>query len=297
MGLRPNPTQRQRRLGIELRKLRDASGMNAATAGAIAGLGPQHLGHIETGRTGIPEAKLRALLRGYGCEHQTKVEALVAMSESSGKGWWSNYRKSVIPQASRDLVELESYSAAHRTFQWVHIPGLLQTTDYMRTLFKGAQPDASPAEIDKFVEFRTNRQRVLDGDSPITLHAVIHEAALRMRFANASIMRRQIEHLTSMARLPHVQIQILPFETTAYPAGFGAPFVLFDHAVPELSTTYVEQPVASPFITDQARYATFAETFEGLTAAALPPIDLDPEPEFYKKRESLSLIQHVLYTL
>ncbi|MEU1784125.1 helix-turn-helix transcriptional regulator [Streptomyces abikoensis] len=297
MGLRPNPTQRQRRLGIELRKLRDASGMNGVTAGTYAGLGPQHLGHIEAARTGIPEEKLRALLAAYGCNSKTKAEALVAMSQSTGKGWWSDYRKGPIPPSARDLAELEAMSAGHRSFQWMHIPGLLQTTEYMRALFEGGQPSAPPDDIDTFVNFRQKRQSILTRHDPPDFHAVIHEAALRMRMVSTSVMRRQIEHLVEMARLPHIRVQILPFDADVFPTGFGTTFVLFDHVVPELSTAYVEQPVSSPFISDQEQYRRFADSFQYLTRAALDPIDPNVEPEFYKRRDSLALIQHLLYTM
>jgi hypothetical protein len=296
MGLRANPTQRQRRLGIELRRLRDSCGLSAADAGAFADLGSPHLGHIEAGRTAIPEAKLRALTAAYGCQNEPLVNGLVAMSEATGKGWWSEFRKPPLAQKSFDLAELESASVAHRTFQWVHVPGLLQTTEYMRTLFEGGEPDASPATIDTFVEFRQRRQQVLVDASPPTFHAVIHEAALHMQFAGPDVMRRQIEHLVAMTRLPHVLIQILPFRANIYPR-FSAPFVVFEHSVPELSTVYVEHPVSTSFISDQTHLAQFADTFDSLSAAALPPIDPRVEPEFHARRDSLGLIQHVLYTL
>ncbi|WP_063735699.1 helix-turn-helix domain-containing protein [Streptomyces sp. RTd22] len=297
MGLRANPTQRQRRLGFELRKLRDASGLSAAEAGAFAGLGSPHLGHIEAGRTAIPEVKLRALLAAYGCQSNTLIDALVVMSESTGKGWWSAHRKSSLDQSARDLAELESAAVTHRSFQWIYIPGLLQTPDYMRALFEGAEPEASSSTIDTYVEFRRQRQLILTGDAPPAFHAVIHEAALHMQFVGANVMRRQIEHLVKMARLPHVRIQVLPFRAGAYPARFGAPFVVYEHALPDLSTVYVEHPIASPFISDQAHLEQFTDAIAKLSAAALPPIDLDIEPEFHIGKGSLGLIQHLLYTL
>jgi len=38
MPSRSHPTQRQRRLGIELRKLREAAGMSAQEAGAVVNI-------------------------------------------------------------------------------------------------------------------------------------------------------------------------------------------------------------------------------------------------------------------
>ncbi|UQA93882.1 helix-turn-helix domain-containing protein [Streptomyces halobius] len=296
MGLRANPTQRQRRLGVELRRLREAAGMSATEAATFAGLSSPHLGHIEAARTAIPEGKLRALATAYGCQNEPLIEALVEMSAATGKGWWSDYRAPVHNQNARDLAEIESSSVAVRSFQWVHMPGLLQTTEYMRSLFAGSNQDASPEEIDKYVDFRKRRQQILTDDAPPTIHAVIHEAALHMQFVGVDVMSRQIEHLVELSRLPHVCIQILPFKA-AYPATFGTPFVLFEGAVPELNTVYIEHPVSSPFIHEPAHLDGFAATFSQLGAAALPPVDLGIEPEFHAKKDSLGLIQHVLYAM
>ncbi|UNO40556.1 helix-turn-helix transcriptional regulator [Streptomyces sp. MST-110588] len=297
MGLRSNPSQRQRRLGEELRQLREISGLSATEAGAHASLGRAHMSHIETGRTAIPEDKLRTLARVYGCTSESYVDALVAMSQANGRGWWSEYRHPPHSQSARDLAELEASAVAHLSFQWIHVPGLLQTTDYMRVLFQGGQPDEDAETIDRYVDFRRRRQEILTGESPPILHAVIHEAALHMGFVGADVMRRQIEHLVNMARLPHVRIQILPFKASVYPARVSTPFSLLKSTVPLLNTVCVDHPTSSLFITTRPQIAQFTKAFEALRTVSLPPIDHRIEPEFHTKKDSLALIQHVLYTL
>lgn len=294
MGLRSNPSQRQRRLGAELRRLRELSGMSATDAGSLAGLGRAHMSHIEMGRTAIPAEKLRTLTHAYGCNSQRLIDALVALGDATGKGWWTEYRDDVSPSAL-DLAELEDSASVHRTFQWIYVPGLLQTADYMRALILAGEPDASPAVLDRYVEFRLQRQQVLRGESPPQYHAVIHEAALHMQFVGAEAMRQQIEHLVDMARLPHVRIQILPFTAQAYPARFSTPFVIFESPVPELGTVYVEHPLSSPFLGDQEHLAQFSEAFDGLSAVALPA--LVPGPQSPSHKDSFALVQHLLYLL
>lgn len=226
MGLRTNPTQRQRRLGQELRKLRDASGLSAGEAGAAVGLGGPHLGHIERARTAIPEGKLRTLAAKYGCQDKPYIEALVAMGNASGRGWWHEYRK-VMDSRALDLAELEDSALAHRTFQWLYIPGLLQTEEYTRALFQAPTAESDLKAFERQVEFRLRRQRVLTSSNPPMLHAVIHEAALHMGFVEAAIMRRQLEHLLVAAELPNVRIQFLPFKAKANPEVRGVPFSIF----------------------------------------------------------------------
>ncbi|MEV0262603.1 helix-turn-helix transcriptional regulator [Streptomyces sp. NPDC050617] len=294
MGLRANATLRQRRLGIELRRLRDACGLSVADAAGFAGLGAPHLGHIEAARTAIPEAKIRALADAYGCRKEPLVDALVAMGASTGRGWWSDYRK-VLSADALDLAELEASCAGCKTFQWLYVPGVLQTPEYTRALFRGVESEASPQTVRASIEYRQHRQRMLVGGSPAAFHAVIHEAALHMQFVGVDVMRRQVEHLVEMARLPHVRIELLPFKAAAYPAPFGAPFVVFEAAVPELNTVYVEHPISSPFVSAQEQLVQFSAAFDHLSAVALPPIDLRVEPEFHVRKDSLGLIQHLLY--
>jgi transcriptional regulator with XRE-family HTH domain len=284
-------------LGIELRRLRDECGLTATKAGAEVGLSAAHLNHIEAGRTAISPEKLRPLVSLYGCKQEGLIDALIAMSQSNGRGWWSEYKKPPHNDDARDLAELESMSVRCRAFQWVLVPGLLQTSEYMRALFRSGEPDASEEALERFVEFRCRRQRLLTEARPPEYHAVIHEAALRMAFVERGIMERQIEHLFEMSRLPHVRIQILPFRANPQQVRFTCSFDCYDAAVTELSTVYVEHPAQSPFVNDQENLAQFSDAFTKLSAVALPPIVLDGVSSIPTRRDSLGLIQHLLYDL
>ncbi|MGV9854260.1 Scr1 family TA system antitoxin-like transcriptional regulator [Streptomyces endocoffeicus] len=68
-------------------------------------------------------------------------------------------------------------------------------------------------------------------------------------------------------------------------------------SVPELSTVYVEHPVSSAFLGDREHLTQYNSAFEHLSAVALPPIALQGERKCYTERDSLQLIQHLLYTL
>jgi transcriptional regulator with XRE-family HTH domain len=297
MGLRTNPTHRQCRLGVELRRLRDESGLTATNVGRELGFSAAHLNNIEAGRTAISASKLRALAKVYGCQSEQLIDALVAMGQSNGRGWWSEFAHPPHNDMARDLAELESMSVRHRNFQWVYVPGLLQTAEYMRALFRlghqGEQEDA----IERFVDFRLRRQRLLTDARPPEYHAVIHEGALRMEFVGREVMRQQLEHVIQIARLPNVSIQVLPFRAEAYPPRFGCAFDCYDASVPELSTVYVEHPMASPFVVDQSSISQFSDAFTKLSAVALPPIDLESGDSIRVRRNSLGLIQRILYEL
>ncbi|MFG2651522.1 helix-turn-helix transcriptional regulator [Streptomyces sp. NPDC048436] len=294
MALRQHITERQRRLGIELRKLRENAGLNLIEAAALINLGRPHLTHIEAARTGISTERLRALVGNYGCTSGPYVDELVRMAESNGKGWWSEYRKA-LPQQVLDLAELEDRATDIASYETLLIPGLLQTEPYMRTLFRSARPDATRAEIDTLVAFRLARQRILSGERAPQLRAVIHEAALRMVVGDPHIMRGQLAHLVDVAANPQVSIQVLPFDQGTQ-AWRSAPFLLIAPGVPELETVFVEHPSAGLTLHDADAVRQYQGTITALAQSALPALVREETSALREEPDSWGLVQHILYT-
>jgi len=292
VGLRTTISERQRRLGLELKQLREQAGLNSGQAAERIGMGRAQLSQIETAKTTILTERLRELCHIYGCTDETYVEALVTLSEATGKGWWTAYKNRIGPGAL-DLAELEAGSTALRTHESLLIPGLFQTEAYTRAILASAKP--AHGTLDDAVAFRMERQRILTEDKPPAVHAVIHEGALRMRFGGAAVMQAQLLRLIELARLPHVTIQIFPFEADAY-AAYTGNFLYARPTVDRLSTVLLEHPIASLHLGDGAHLAEYGALFDALTERALPPIDARATPETHAAKDSLALIQHVLYT-
>jgi transcriptional regulator with XRE-family HTH domain len=292
MGLRSHISQRQRRLGQELRKLREAADVSRAEVCRQVGIQMPHLSNIEAGRTACAEPRLRALAEAYGCTNKPLIEALVGMSKATGKGWWSKFR-TVVEERVIDLAELEAGASAHRSFQWLYVPGLLQTPNYMRSLFTRTEPGAEPDLIDEYVKFRLQRQQVLYEEPLSSYHAVVHEAAFHMRFVERSVMVEQLEYLVQLSQFPNITIQVLPFTADAHPATPGAPFSILDAHVPELCTVYVEHPVTSAFLGDENYINQFATDFSRLNTVSLAPLN----PAGPLGEGSLGVVQHLLYIL
>lgn len=293
MGLRTTITERQRRLGFELKHLREKAGLSAGEAAERIGMGRAHLSQIENAKTTILTDRLRELCRLYACKDETYIEALVSMSEATGKGWWTAYKKPM-EQDPLNMAELEEKAVALRTYQPLLIPGLFQTAAYARVIF--GTPGLGFDRIEEALEFRMERQRVLTRGEPPAVHAVIHEAALRMRFGPTGVLRDQLLHLIELARLPHITMQIYPFTSRALPA-LSSGFV---HAIPsvsELGTVVLEQFGRFQYLADRRSLTQYGTMFEGLAQYALAPVDVSLAPEAHSVKDSLALIQHLLYTL
>jgi transcriptional regulator with XRE-family HTH domain len=295
LALRTNTTERQRRLGAELRKLREQAGHSVTEGGSFIGMGRAHLGHVEAGRTAIPADKLRTLCHSYGSTREPLIEALISMGDDNGKGWWTAYRHS-LGQAVLDLAELEAAADSFFSYESLFIPGILQTTEYTRSIFRSSQAERPSVDLDQAVRFRAERQRILTREDPPALRAVIHEAALHVRFGGTSVMRRQLLHLVRMAELPHVTIQVLPFTAEGLSA-FSTPFLLIESHGSTLETVLVETPGSSQYVHESVAVSTYRTRFDRLTAASLPPVDPAVPASTHESRDSLALIQHLLYSL
>ncbi|WP_406330250.1 Scr1 family TA system antitoxin-like transcriptional regulator [Streptomyces sp. NBC_00203] len=293
MPPRSSPSERQRRLGVELRKLRLRARMSSDAAAALLEGERSRVSHIEAGRLNVSHNRLYKLLREFGCPPGPYFDELMSMAQASGKGWWDAFSDTIGP-AARDLAELESRSTALRTHGPLVIPGMLQTEDYARAVL--AATEADPQRADRYAEFRLARQRVLTGESPVTYRAVIHESALHTQVGGPAVMRRQLLRLMEVSRLPNVTVQVYPFEAGVYSAHTRS-FVLFGGGAPELDTVYLEHPTNSLFLGDGEQLDEYAKMFERLSELALAPVDPESAPESHESRDSLSLIQHVMYAL
>jgi hypothetical protein len=202
----------------------------------------------------------------------------------------------VVDPRGRDLAELESTAVGLKGFEPVHVPGLLQTSAYVQALLKASNPQHPEDVIERFHEFRLRRQGIMTAEHPPRVHAIIHEAAFHMGYVEAPIMRDQLVHLIEVARLPHITIQIVPFKAPSLPV-VGTPFVIFEGPDPELETVYMEYDAGSAFFSEREHRDRYAAIFARLSNVALAPITPEQGWAAYAQRDSLSLVQHLLYTL
>ncbi|GAA1304933.1 Scr1 family TA system antitoxin-like transcriptional regulator [Streptomyces sp. NBC_00053] len=267
MAGRAAPTARRTRLGVELRKLRERAGMTTTQAADLLGTSSGQLSNIEVARFGVSADRVRVAAHTYSCTDQALVDALVAMTGDRKRGWWEEYRE-ILPPKLLDLAEIEHHGTGLHAAHSIHIPGLLQTVDHAREIYRQAVPELSPPEIEHRVSYRIKRQEVLYRTSPIPYRAVIHEAALRMKFGGSDIARDQLQHLLKMSELPRTTIRVIPFEATYYP-GSGQSVYYVRGPVPALDTAQLDQSHGPVFIDAEAQLTQYRLLLERLDAAAL----------------------------
>jgi hypothetical protein len=78
-------------------------------------------------------------------------------AESNTKVWWQDYRH-LLHGGFDSYLELESYATDFRIYHSLVVPGLLQTADYARAVFRSFAPEDPASEIDKRVQMRMQRR-------------------------------------------------------------------------------------------------------------------------------------------
>jgi transcriptional regulator with XRE-family HTH domain len=239
MPARPPLTARRLRVAVELRKMRERAGITATEAARALGTSQGQLSNVESGRFGVSPERIRALASIYSCPDQAFIEALIELATDRMLGWWEIYR-GVLPSGLLDLAELEHHAIAVRTAYTSHMPGLLQTADHAREIFRHVIPAPTPPEVEHRVSHRIKRQGVLYGANPTAYRTTVHEAALHMRVGGRKVARAQLQHLLGMSEEEHITIRVLPFDVGAFP-GSGQSINYLYGPVTQLDTAQLDQ--------------------------------------------------------
>ncbi|MEV0175399.1 helix-turn-helix transcriptional regulator [Streptomyces sp. NPDC050803] len=262
-----SPTLRRRRLGAELRKLRERAGLTATGAGELLGVNQARISMIETGRTPISAERIRSMAHAYACPDEQLVDALAAMTGRRSRGWWEEYSEH-LPVGLIDLAELEHHAAAVRVALVVHIPALLQTTAHARALFCEAVPPLRQYEIEHRVTHRMKRQAILHRADPPPYTAVIHESALHMGYGGSAIARAQLQYLLDMSDLDHITVRIIPFGKGSFP-GTGQSIDYLVGPVPQLDTVQLDTHHGCEFLDSEAQLTKYRSVLDRMESNAL----------------------------
>ncbi|MFB6715153.1 helix-turn-helix domain-containing protein [Streptomyces sp. NPDC056358] len=267
MSSSATPTARRQRLGAELRKLRESAGITATEAARLLGGNQARISNIEAGRYGVSAERVRTLSCHYGCSDNELVNALAAMTGDRSRGWWEEYR-GTLPAPLLDLAEIEHHAHRLRTAVTVHVPGLFQTAEYAREIFRQDVPALSPPDIEHRISFRIKRQAVLFRESPTPHEAVVHEAALRMQFGGPKVTRKQLQHLLDLGERDHITLRVIPFSAGVL-AGSGQSIYYFLGPVPQLDTVNLDQSHGPVFLDAEAQLKKYRVLLGRMEATAL----------------------------
>jgi Domain of unknown function (DUF5753)/Helix-turn-helix domain len=236
-------------LGAHLRRLREAQGVTREDAGWEIRSSESKISRMELGRVSFKERDVADLLTLYGlADEDPERERLIALArEANNPGWWHRYGD-VLPSWFQSYLGLEAAAALIRTYEVQFIPGLLQTEEYARAVVAHGLTELPADEVERRVELRLRRQRILTSAHPTRLWAVIDEAALWRPIGGSDVTRDQLRALLDAARLQNITVQVMPFHVGGH-AGEAGAFTILRFPEPELhDIAYVEQLTGAMYL-------------------------------------------------
>jgi transcriptional regulator with XRE-family HTH domain len=256
---------RRRRLGLELRALREATGLSGEEVTGRLGWSTRKISRMEVGRNPPGPADLGRLLDLYGVTDPGRRDELaVLLREAKRKGWWQVY--SDIPYST--YIGLEAEAVSMLAYEQV-VPGLFQTEAYARAINTGTVPGIDAETLDRRTEVRLTRQAVLSREQPLQVRAVLDETCIRRLVGGLEVMRPQLARLLELAERPNVIIQVLPFDVGAHPGTMLGPFIVLGFGHPaDPGVVYVEGD-SDPYPDREGDLQRYTAAFDLLRSLAL----------------------------
>jgi transcriptional regulator with XRE-family HTH domain len=271
----PAPTLLKMLVGVQLAGFREDAGLAQDQAARAVGFSAAKLSRIESGKGRRPptENDVRALLRLYGTDDYEASVLLKLLQRAGEPGWWQRYDKRLMPEWFDRLVGLQEAAATIRTFEIQYVPGLLQTPAYTRAVVERGLPNAPAGEVERRVELRRHRARLLFRPDAPQLWAVIDESVLLRVLGSTEVMREQLAHLVEMAERPNVTLQIVPLNVTnASAPAIPVTYLRFGGLdLPDV--VYLEHIKSANFLEDLDETEEYRIALDRLADEALKPRD------------------------
>ncbi|WP_447003227.1 helix-turn-helix domain-containing protein [Saccharothrix isguenensis] len=264
-------TRRKRRLGECLAELRKASSQDPVSVARILRKSPATVSKIENGHVRPDFPTLSVLLALYNADEEQRQAAESLWEDAVEESTLVEHTVDMSPKY-RAFLRSEADAVSARTLQQTVIPGLLQTARYATAIHVAEQRfQTGKRSLEKSVASRLARQRrLVDEHNPLTLHAVVDEAALRRVVGGPEVMVEQLRHLLDSAGKPNITVQVLPYRAGAHGVMTSAITILGFDDRSDPDSVYLEYHGGGRWIEDEATVADYAAEFEALTALALP---------------------------
>jgi transcriptional regulator with XRE-family HTH domain len=266
------PSIRSRWLGRRLRELREDRGFTLRHAERTVGLRFAEIKAAELGVHLLQLSQIAALLELYGVYVQEERDLLLELARDVRHldRWEDHIDAPPLSPTMLDFLWLESRARTIRCYSPTLVPDLLQIPDYAEAVARqNSNTAAFPREAVWWGRACKERQQILDGAPPGTLHAVIAEVALyRPPGRSPGVLVRQLHHLAHSTLL-HVSIQVLP-STAPYLPGMGGSITVFDLVQPRGLIAAVHS-LNDPVIYQEWHAAQHGQALERLSRAALTP--------------------------
>lgn len=277
MSASTGPIVPRRRLGAELRTLRETAGLLLEDIAEKLECSASKVSRLEMGK-GIPKARdVRDMLEAYGVTDRATRDRLLRLArEGQQQGWWSEYSDvlqpdTLLPDHLDRLVALETEATTVQEYQQSVVPGLLQTGPYARAIITELNSRYDREQVDRLVALRMKRQDALARKAePLRMQVVLDESVLRRRIGGTEVLRAQLRGLLRSARRRTVRMRVLPYAAGVHSAIAGTFQLLHFESEADRDVVYLESHTRDTYLESRPDVATYEQLFYSITRLALP---------------------------
>jgi transcriptional regulator with XRE-family HTH domain len=263
-----SPAVRRRELAALLRALRNEKGLTVEQVAERLLCSTSKVSRMETGHGIATPRDIRDLCDLYEVTDAAERDRMMTLArEGKRRAWWQSY-----DLAYANYVGLEEEAVAISAFQSSVVHGLLHTADYARANHEGSMPRLDPEQIDRQIEAKLTRQRILTQADPPSFAVVLDEAALHRMVGGRQVMSAQLAKIVDMSALPNVKVQVLPYEVGAHPA-LESNFTILQLPDATPGVVFVEGMIGSTYLERAEDLKRYHDIFGQLQSIALSPKD------------------------
>jgi transcriptional regulator with XRE-family HTH domain len=249
-------------LAAVLRRLREASGLTGDRLAVRVGMSQSKVSRIENGRVLPSILDVERILTALEVPPEARNEVLtLARAANVSFIAWRTARQTGLAKRQAQVAAFEREARLIRTFQPALVPGLLQTPEYARAVLSLPRL-AGERDLSAAVTVRVERQAVLYNPGK-RFEFVLMESVLRGRLVPDAVLFAQLQHLATMARLPNVELVIVP-QDAMLPDVPSNGFGLLDERV-----VIAESFSGEMLLRDPRDVALHVEVFEGFAGVAV----------------------------
>lgn len=223
----------------ELRRLREVQGWSQKHLAEKAHITQGAVSEYETGK----RAPLRQTLDliDHALSANGQLSKLWTLISGAGPPDWF-----------RPWLQVELEATSLSMWEPLLFPGILQVEGYARKILEG-EPGATETQITERLNSRLERKELLNRDSPPMLWVVLDQVVLDRPIGGPAVMRAQLDHLLKVEELPHITIQVVPYEAESTSGLLGAFQIAHSDSGP--TTVYLES-AGSPQVINQPDMVT-----------------------------------------
>ncbi|WP_024934692.1 helix-turn-helix domain-containing protein [Actinomadura welshii] len=262
-------TVHRQRLGAQLRKLREERGLTLEEAAARVMMSKSALSRMEKAQVGARAHEVDYILVSYGYEKDDDLRsALVGLATGGRSRDWTRRHK--LPGKGPnygEYVMLEQDSSEFFAYHADLIPGLLQTPEYAHAVMSSV-PSSGLTNIEEGVTYRMARKEALDRPDPLSIKAVIGEAAICQWMGGLEVMIAQLRYLLELIQRPNIDLRVFPFTAPTHP-GVDGSFIILDVEVGNFPVVVVDALRRRFFIDDDESVAAYRRVQDELCCLAL----------------------------